>query len=68
MTVARKKDGLQRGLRASLFIHECRQGFVTFSGGITAWRAGEAPDGAIERANEALCEATRTGKHRTCVA
>jgi diguanylate cyclase len=58
---------LQRELTASLFLHEGREVFVTFSGGVTAWRAGEGLDAAIERADEALYEAKRTGKNRTCV-
>ena len=59
---------LQRELTASLFMHDGREVFVTFSGGVTAWRVGEALDAAIERADEALYEAKRTGKNRTCVA
>ena len=59
---------LQRELTASLFMHEGREVFVTFSGGVTAWRSGEAIDAAIERADEALYEAKRSGKNRTCVA
>ncbi len=59
---------LQRELTASLFMHDGREVFVTFSGGVTAWRAGEALDAAIERADEALYEAKRSGKNRTCVA
>lgn len=59
---------LQRELTASLFMHEGRDVFVTFSGGVTAWRNGEPLDAAIERADEALYEAKRTGKNRTCVA
>ena len=59
---------LQRDLTASLFMHEGRDVFVTFSAGVTAWRAGEALDPAIERADEALYEAKRSGKNRTCVA
>ena len=49
-------------------MHDGREVFVTFSGGVTAWRAGEALDAAIERADEALYEAKRSGKNRTCVA
>ncbi len=59
---------LQRELTASLFMHEGRDVFVTFSGGVTAWREGEPLDAAIERADHALYEAKRTGKNRTCVA
>ena len=59
---------LQRELSASLFMHEGREVFVTFSAGVTAWRAGEALEVALERADEALYEAKRTGKNRTCVA
>ncbi|HSB25190.1 MAG TPA: diguanylate cyclase [Burkholderiaceae bacterium] len=59
---------LQRTLSASLFMHEGREVFVTFSAGVTAWRAGEVLDVALERADRALYEAKRTGKNRTCVA
>ena len=59
---------LQRGLSASLFMHDGQEVFVTFSAGVTAWQPGEALDGAIERADEALYEAKRTGKNRTCLA
>ncbi|HEY6513517.1 MAG TPA: diguanylate cyclase [Burkholderiaceae bacterium] len=59
---------LQRKLSASLFMHEGREVFVTFSAGVTALRAGEALDAALERADRALYEAKRTGKNRTCVA
>jgi diguanylate cyclase len=59
---------LQRALTASLFMHEDREVFVTFSGGVTAWRSGETLEAALERADEALYEAKRTGKNRTCLA
>ncbi len=59
---------LQRELSASLFIHEGRDVFVTFSAGVTTWRVGEALESALERADEALYEAKRTGKNRTCLA
>ncbi len=57
---------LQRGLSAGLFMHEGREVFVTFSAGVTAWQAGETLEAALERADEALYEAKRTGKNRTC--
>jgi len=59
---------LQRQLSASLFMHEGREVFVTFSAGVTALRAGEMLDAALERADRALYEAKRTGKNRTCAA
>jgi diguanylate cyclase len=59
---------LQRALTASLFMHEDREVFVTFSGGVTAWRPGETLEAALERADEALYEAKRSGKNRTCLA
>jgi diguanylate cyclase len=58
---------LQRSLSASLFMHDGREVFVTFSGGVTAWRPAKRWP-ALERADEALYEAKRTGKNRTCIA
>jgi diguanylate cyclase len=59
---------LQRALSKALFMHDQREVFVTFSAGVTAWRPGEPLATALERADEALYEAKRTGKNRTCVA
>ena len=59
---------LQRSLSEALFLHEGREVFVTFSGGVTAFRAGETLQSALERADEALYEAKRSGKNRTCIA
>jgi diguanylate cyclase len=58
---------LQRSLSGGLFMHENKQVFVTFSAGVTAYRAGEAIEAALERADQALYEAKRTGKNRTCI-
>jgi diguanylate cyclase len=58
---------LQRELSASLFMHEGREVFVTFSAGVTAWRRGEDLQTALERADEALYEAKHSGKNRTCL-
>jgi diguanylate cyclase len=58
---------LQRSLSSSLFMHDGREVFVTFSAGVTKWRPGEPLESALERADEALYEAKRTGKNRTCV-
>ena len=58
---------LQRQLSASLFMHQGREVFVTFSAGVTAYRLGETLEEALDRADEALYEAKRTGKNRTCI-
>jgi len=58
---------LQRSLTGGLFMHEDKQVFVTFSAGVTAYREGERLEAALERADQALYEAKRTGKNRTCV-
>jgi diguanylate cyclase len=58
---------LQRTLTASLFMHDNKEVFVTFSAGVTALREAEALELALERADEALYEAKRTGKNRTCI-
>jgi diguanylate cyclase len=58
---------LQRSLTEALFLHEGREVFVTFSAGVTLWRSGESLEASLERADEALYEAKRSGKNRTCV-
>lgn len=58
---------LQRALTGGLFMHENRQVFVTFSAGVTVHRVGEPLEQALERADQALYEAKRTGKNRTCL-
>ncbi|HKW82361.1 MAG TPA: GGDEF domain-containing protein [Burkholderiaceae bacterium] len=58
---------LQRSLTGGLFMHESKQVFVTFSAGVTAYRESEAIETALERADQALYEAKRTGKNRTCI-
>ena len=59
---------LQRALSASLFIHEGKDVFVTFSAGVTLYRAGETLEAALDRADVALYEAKHTGKNKACVA
>ncbi|CAN5455914.1 hypothetical protein BH11PSE9_BH11PSE9_10410 [soil metagenome] len=58
---------LQRSLTGGLFMHEQKQVFVTFSAGVTPYRAEERIEDALERADQALYEAKRTGKNRTCI-
>ena len=60
---------VQRTLSAELFMSDAEgQVFVTFSAGVTPWRPGERLEQSLERADEALYEAKRTGKNRTCAA
>lgn len=58
---------LQRSLSGGLFLHEKKQVLVTFSAGVTEYRAGERIEEALERADQSLYEAKHTGKNRTCV-
>jgi diguanylate cyclase len=58
---------LQRSLTGGLFMHEEQQVFVTFSAGVTAYRVGERIEDALERADQGLYVAKRTGKNRTCL-
>ena len=57
---------LQRSLSGGLFLHQEKPVFVTFSAGVTAYRTGERIEVALERADQALYEAKRLGKNRTC--
>jgi diguanylate cyclase len=58
----------QRATTEALFLHESTPVFVTFSAGVTMYRPGERLEEALDRADEALYEAKRTGKNRTCAA
>jgi diguanylate cyclase len=59
---------LQRALSGGLFLNERKEMLVTFSAGVTECRAGEGIETVLERADQALYEAKRTGKNRTCAA
>ena len=59
---------LQRALTGGLFMHEAQPVLVTFSAGVTDYRAGEPLEDALARADRAMYEAKRTGKNRTCIA
>ena len=59
---------LQRSLSGGLFMHERKSVLVTFSAGVTLYRNAEPIETSLERADEALYEAKRTGKNRTCIA
>jgi diguanylate cyclase len=58
---------LQRSLTGGLFMHKEKQIFVTFSAGVTGYRPAERIEVSLERADQALYEAKRTGKNRTCI-
>jgi diguanylate cyclase len=58
---------LQRSLTGGLFMHKEKQVFVTFSAGVTGYRPNERIEVSLERADQALYEAKRTGKNRTCI-
>lgn len=58
---------LQRLLSAELFTEGEHKVFITFSAGVTQYRADEPIEAALDRADMALYEAKRTGKNRTCV-
>ena len=58
---------LQRSLTGGLFMHKEKQVFVTFSAGVTGYRPEERIEESLERADQALYEAKRTGKNRTCI-
>ncbi len=58
---------LQRSLTGGLFMHKDKQIFVTFSAGVTRYRPAERIEDSLERADQALYEAKRTGKNRTCI-
>ena len=58
---------LQRTLTGGLFMHKDKNVFVTFSAGVTPYRLTERIEEALERADQALYEAKRTGKNRTCI-
>ena len=59
---------LQRSLSGGLFLNEGKNLLVTFSAGVSACRSGERIEDVLERADQALYEAKRSGKNRTCVA
>jgi diguanylate cyclase len=59
---------LQRTLTGGLFMHEQKQVFVTFSAGVTLYRLNERIEDSLERADQSLYVAKRSGKNRTCLA
>jgi diguanylate cyclase len=58
---------LQRQLSAEFFTQDEHKVFITFSAGVTQYRADEPIEAGLDRADLALYEAKRTGKNRTCI-
>lgn len=55
---------LQRELTRRFFLHDNQKLLITFSAGVTELRADEAPEAAIDRADQAMYRAKRSGKNR----
>nr|WP_314898820.1 diguanylate cyclase [uncultured Deefgea sp.] len=55
---------VQRELTKRFFMHNNEKMLITFSAGVTLYRAGEARDAAIERADQAMYHAKKSGKNR----
>lgn len=59
---------LQRELTRRFFLHENKKLLITFSAGVTAFRAGEARNEAVARADAAMYQAKKSGKNRVVCA
>ncbi|WP_269533795.1 GGDEF domain-containing protein [Chitinimonas sp. BJYL2] len=59
---------VQRELTKNFFLHNNERVLVTFSAGITRYMQGEHQEAAIERADQAMYEAKKSGKNQVCVA
>lgn len=55
---------LQRALTKRFFLAEDRKLLITFSAGVSPWLPGEGMDSVINRADEAMYEAKKTGKNK----
>lgn len=59
---------VQRELTRQLFLHLNERILITFSAGVTEWRAGEAQEAAIARADAAQYQAKKAGKNKVMLA
>lgn len=55
---------LQRELTKTYFLADDQKLLITFSAGVSLWEPGEAMDGVINRADEAMYEAKQSGKNK----
>lgn len=55
---------VQRELTKRFFMHKNEKMLITFSAGVTLYRAGEPRDDAIQRADQAMYFAKKSGKNR----
>jgi diguanylate cyclase len=58
----------QRELTRSVYLHESRKVFITFSAGLTQVRSTDSLESALARADEAMYRAKRAGKNCVSVA
>ncbi|MGL4996878.1 MAG: GGDEF domain-containing protein, partial [Deefgea sp.] len=55
---------VQRELTKRFFMHNNEKMLITFSAGVTLYRVGESRDDGIQRADQAMYHAKKTGKNR----
>ncbi|MBL8398850.1 MAG: diguanylate cyclase [Candidatus Accumulibacter sp.] len=59
---------LQRELTRRIFMHNNNRQLITFSAGVTDFRADDSQTSVTKRADEAMYAAKQAGKNRVCVA
>jgi diguanylate cyclase len=59
---------LQRNLTKEFFMHDNERVLITFSAGVALRRGAEPQAAVVERADQALYQAKRSGKNRVCAA
>jgi diguanylate cyclase (GGDEF)-like protein len=65
----KEAEALAGRIRGAVEAHEFPQaGRVTVTLGVTAYRAGDSPEGQVERADEAVRRAKQEGRNRVVVA
>jgi diguanylate cyclase len=58
---------LQRELTRRIFLHNNNRQLITFSAGVTEYRAGDTQASVIKRADEAMYAAKQAGKNRVVI-